>query len=358
MSDIDRITLYRLKHPLKKPYKLAFGPVTHFDTLIAEVRSKDGHIGLGEATILNGYTDETIDSSWEKLKALSIDLGKARLASAQEVLSPATTTHPFTATALMTAVEMISNPEFFQIDASRRVPILGIVNGVTDDELAQEIPALHAAGFRTLKVKVGFEVQSDLAQVQRVQKNLLADMRIRIDGNQGYSRDQALAFVRAINPQAIELFEQPCAADDWDSAVVIASQSPIPMMLDESIYGFEDIARAKSLGCASFVKLKLMKFCSMRRLDQGLRQIKSLGMTAVLGNGVAGEIGCWMESIAAASQIDNAGEMNGFLKPVSSVLKNPLRFENGAVLLEPGYQPMLDMELVDRYLFDRFTTHS
>ena len=37
-------------------------------------------------------------------------------------------------------------------------------------------------------------------------------------------------------------------------------------------------------------------------------------MEPVLGNGVASEIGCWMEACVARSTIANAGEMNGFLQ--------------------------------------------
>ena len=52
-------------------------------------------------------------------------------------------------------------------------------------------------------------------------------------------------------------------------------------------------------------------------------------MEPVLGNGVACEIGCWMEACVARTLIGNAGEMNGFLKPVTRLLANPVRFDGG-----------------------------
>ena len=45
----------------------------------------------------------------------------------------------------------------------------------------------------------------------------------------------------------VELFEQPCAAGDWEATVAVAQASPVPMMLDESIYGLADIDRAGEL---------------------------------------------------------------------------------------------------------------
>lgn len=55
---IDDIVLRLLRIPLRTPYKLAFGPVTYFDAILAHVRT-----GVGEATILTGYNGETIGES-------------------------------------------------------------------------------------------------------------------------------------------------------------------------------------------------------------------------------------------------------------------------------------------------------
>ncbi|MBI3068951.1 MAG: hypothetical protein HYY79_08810, partial [Betaproteobacteria bacterium] len=65
MHGFDRITVYRLSIPLKVPYRLSFGTVEHFDTLVVELADGRGGVGLGEATVLTGYTDETINESWQ-----------------------------------------------------------------------------------------------------------------------------------------------------------------------------------------------------------------------------------------------------------------------------------------------------
>jgi L-alanine-DL-glutamate epimerase-like enolase superfamily enzyme len=176
---------------------------------------------------------------------------------------------------------------------------------------------------------------------------------IRVDANQGYTREDACAFAAGLDPENIELFEQPCAARDWDAACAVARVSTVPMMLDESIYGLDDIRRAAQLEAARFVKLKLMKLGGLERLAHALAVIRELGMVPVLGNGVAGEIGCWMEACVARSTIDNAGEMNGFLKPVAPLLRVPLRFEGGAIRLEPGFAPALDPAALDAVLLAR-----
>jgi L-alanine-DL-glutamate epimerase-like enolase superfamily enzyme len=184
-----------------------------------------------------------------------------------------------------------------------------------------------------------------------VQRAARGRVLIRIDANQGYTAEQAIEVMRGLDPQSIELFEQPCAAGDWDAHLKVARVAEVPLMLDESIYGVEDIEKAAALECCRFVKLKLMKMVTLDALASGLERIRALGMTPVLGNGVACDVGCWLEALVAAAHIDNAGEMNGFLKVEASLLQPALRFENGAIRLD-ARAPTLDMEALERFAVD------
>ena len=158
-----------------------------------------------------------------------------------------------------------------------------------------------------------------------------------------------MRFASSLDPASIELFEQPCIKEDWDAAVAVAGVSTVPMMLDESIYGIADIERAAKLRAAKFIKLKLMKAGTLDGLADGLRRIRALGMEPVLGNGVATDVSNWMEACVARSLVSNALESNGFLKPRRSILARPLRFERGAILLEPDFVLRLDAAAVKEH---------
>lgn len=357
MATVERVNLYRLDVRLTVPYKLAFGPVTAFDTIVVEAQDDEGRFGLGEATLLTGYTGETVDGSWELLQRLAAGLPGQSPARCVELAAEVTAAAPFAATALATTMEMLQASPWLQLPYPARVPLLGVVNGSEAGALEVEIAQLLAEGFRTLKVKVGFDPDQDARRVRLIQTTVAGRCRLRIDANQGYDRKQGCAFAAALDPQGIELFEQPCAAGDWDAALAVAGVSPVPMMLDESIYGNRDIERAAALGAARYIKLKLMKMGSLELLARGIRRIRELGMEPVLGNGVACEVGCWMEACIARTLIANAGEMNGFLKPVARLLANPLRFENGALVLDAGYAPRLDPHAVSACTVARAAFH-
>jgi hypothetical protein len=87
-------------------------------------------------------------------------------------------------------------------------------------------------------------------------------------------------------------------------------------------------------------------------VTQAIERIASLGMRAVLGNGVACDLGCWMEACVAARHIDNAGEMNGFLKARSALLTEQLALVEGAIVLRPDFSPQLDSQALERYRLD------
>jgi L-alanine-DL-glutamate epimerase-like enolase superfamily enzyme len=354
---VERLNLYRIAIPLTTAYKLSFGPVTRFDTVLVEVEDDEGRVGLGEATLLTGYTDETVDGAWDLMRRLAAGFPGLPPEGCVEIAAEMATSSPFAATGLTTAIEMLQASSWLRVSGETRVPLLGLVNGSESSELENEVGRLLRDGFGTLKVKVGFDVEQDARRVRRVQKAVAGRCLLRIDANQGYDRQGGCAFAAALDPTGIELFEQPCAAGDWDSAQAVARVSPVPMMLDESIYGIDDIERAARLGAARYIKLKLMKMGSLEALASCIRRVRELGMEPVLGNGVACEVGCWMEACIAHKLIANAGEMNGFLKPVARLLADPLPFDAGAVVLGAGYAPRLDAQAVSRYTTARAAFH-
>jgi L-alanine-DL-glutamate epimerase-like enolase superfamily enzyme len=343
---IERVKAWRLLLPLTRPYHLALGAIEAFETILIE--ASDGRrTGLGEATYLTGYTDETIDGAWDKVRELSALVAGKPLDAAREHLGSLLSAAPFTVTAFITAFDMLEQNALLRVDAPTRVPLLTLLQAETETEIEREIAAAIERGFATLKIKVGFDVDADLRRVATMQRINRGRCALRLDANQGYSRADAIQFVTTLDPDAIELFEQPCDKADWDSAVAVARVSNVPMMLDESIYDSDDIARVAQLGAARYVKLKLMKAGSVDALARDLAQIRTLGMEPVLGNGVAIDVSNWMEACVARGLVTNALESNGFLKPRRSVLQQPLRFENGAIVLEPHWTPQLDAEAIE-----------
>lgn len=344
------IRLAYLQLPLIVPYRLAFGDQTRFDAILVGLRDADSRMGWGEATILPGYTTETVEQGWSVASAFmqecrtSADIRRKGVVAAK--------TSPFVVSAFLTALNWLEGHP--SLRRAGRFPLLGTINGKSDapDALEREIETLISTGYRTLKLKVGWNVGKDIEQVNMAQKIVAGRAQLRIDGNQGYTLEQAMEFVSLLEPRDIEVLEQPCAANDWDAAVAVKRASAVPVMLDESIYTLDDVARAARLDCADFIKLKLMKLGDIDTLEHGLRMIADHGMTPVLGNGVATDLGCWMEIAAALDSVPTAGEMNGFLKTRPQLLSPALLMEGPDVILN-GTLPEIDLEIIREYAVEK-----
>ena len=113
------------------------------------------------------------------------------------------------------------------------IPLLAPLHEHDEAPLAAEIEARLAEGWRTLKVKVGFDVDHDLARVRFIQNEVAGRAVLRLDANQAFSTADAVRFGSSLRPEGIELFEQPCSMDDWSANAEAAAASAVPVMLDE-----------------------------------------------------------------------------------------------------------------------------
>lgn len=358
---ISEISLYQVNRPLSKPYKVSSRVFHSFRPVMAEIVDSDGRRGWGEI-VISSYAKESLELGWAFCREFAPRLIGMEASEAKQAVLQASDGRPNASGVLVTALEMLEGNPLLRIDQPTRVPLLDPIHSHDPAAIPDEVEQLLARGFRTFKVKVGFDVDQDLARVRVIQRAAAGRAEIRLDANRAFSREQGCRFGAGLDPAGIVLFEQPCAMDDWDANAAVAAVSTVPVMLDESILSYPkcmaQIERAATMPGVGYVKLKLKKLGSVDRLKEGLDHIRANGLRSVLGDGVAGEFACWMEACVARKTIDNAGEMNGFLKITESILTEPLPFQNGDIVLVPGYRPDVDRDRLRRYTeaSERFAT--
>ena len=347
---IKRITLHSLRLPLPKPYKVAFKTYETFDPIIVEVYDRDGKQGWGESHIPEGYSSyETPKSGWDFCRNLGDEIVGAELTSAKETISANLSKSPMAATAMMSALESLEDNPILILDKDFRIPLLAPLRSKTLDEIPDEVEQLIEAGFKTIKVKVGWDVDEDATRVNKVQLAAANRAIIRLDANRNFGQEDAVRFSQLLISEGIELFEQPCGAEEWAANTYVASVSPVPIMLDESIYTIDDVERAGAIKGVEFCKMKLKRAGSIDHLKAAMDRCRSLGMGAVVGDGVATEIGNYMEACCARLTTKLAGEMNGFLKPDVRLFSDPLLFERGDIQLRKGFKMQVDRMVLEKH---------
>jgi L-Ala-D/L-Glu epimerase len=357
---VYEIILRRLRLPLIRPYRLSYRTFTEFEPIVVHARSSSGREGWGEGHISPGSSSETREGGWRFCEQHAEQIVGKDARTAARLLAESMAASKVAATAMITAIEMMQDDSALRIETPVAFPLVTPFHTLNEKEMESEAESLLAQGFRTFKIKVGNDADGDLARVKAIQKAVAGRATLRIDANRGYSRDGGCRFASSLDPDGIELFEQPCAAEDWEANAAVAAVSTVPLMLDEPICDISDIGRAGDIGGVSYCKLKLKRFGGLQNLREALLRVRECGMQPVLGDGLSGEIHCWMEACAAVGLVTNAGEFNGFLKPSVRLFSNPLPFSSGRIELPAGFRPEIDRDAVDRHTIARehFSVHA
>lgn len=284
---------------LKYPYNLSFARIDYVDSLVVQMQLENNWVGFGEAVPLPGYSDETCESLISDIgnvasKMIGLDCEKIT-----EYVSNALPNSPFARSSLCVAKEMALG----QIDLDSMIDHIPLVAPIASSMNAEEVlikaNELIDSGYKTLKLKVGRDIESDVITVKTLLSKLGRDIKLRIDANQAYSETDArrlLGLIIDSDSAIVEVVEQPFGVNDWDRFASLVRDYPqVPLMLDESIFDVGDLERAESIG-TKFIKLKLFKHRGISELIELATKANEIGMGVVLGNGVSTDIGNLIEA--------------------------------------------------------------
>lgn len=157
-------------------------------------------------------------------------------------------------------------------------------------EAAELAAGAAAAGYRTLKIKVGGpDLAGDLARVRAVLQ-AAPGATLRLDANQGFDPSGALAFTREVLAMGarVELLEQPVPAAEWEALAAVTRECPVPVIADEAVLDAAAALRVAASGAAHGVNIKLAK--------AGLSGALAIIAVARAG-GLRLMLGCMMESL-------------------------------------------------------------
>jgi mandelate racemase len=148
-----------------------------------------------------------------------------------------------------------------------RVPLVTLLGGkprpiaaynslgmIPPAEAADAAAKTVAAGFKALKIKIGWPtLAEDLAVVRAARKVLGDDVALMVDFNQSLTRPEAIRRGRALDGEGIAWIEEPVRADDFQGAAAVAAQVSTPIQIGENFNGPYEMELALSLGASDLV---------------------------------------------------------------------------------------------------------
>lgn len=110
--------------------------------------------------------------------------------------------------------------------------------------LRTEADAHVRAGFRTVKMKVGFGIKQDVAAVEAVREAVGAGVGLAVDANHAYKPAQAIELGRRLAAYDVAWFEEPVSPEDLAGYAEVRARQPIPVAGGELAYtrfGFREL---------------------------------------------------------------------------------------------------------------------
>ncbi len=117
--------------------------------------------------------------------------------------------------------------------------------------------------------------------------------RIRVDANQGWTPEQAIAAIRAMEDAGlgIEFVEQPVERYDIDGLATVTEAVDTPVMADESVFGPRELRAVIIRRAADLVNVKLAKCGGLGVARLLLEDARDAGMGTIVGSMMEGPIG-------------------------------------------------------------------
>jgi L-alanine-DL-glutamate epimerase-like enolase superfamily enzyme len=365
---VRALEAYCYRYPLSTPVVTSFGRMLNRPAVFVRAEDEDGVVGWGEV--------------WSNFPSVGAE-HRTRLVN--EVLAPALTGREFESPALAfdaltqgTSVLALQCGEpgpfaqsiagidlaLWDIFAQRRKQplwrllggrsgrIKAYASGINPDGARQTAESAMKRGHRAMKLKVGFDTETDLANLADL-RNVIGDGMLAADANQGWSIDQALAIVPRLGEFGLRWLEEPLRADrprpEWRR---LRESAPMPLAAGENIASQEDFAEVLAEGVLDVVQPDIAKWGGLSVCSELARDIMKVGKTFCphyLGGGIG--------LLASAHLLAGAGG-EGWLEV--DINDNPLRdrfcgpvldLSEGIVVLNeaPGLGMAPDLASIARY---------
>jgi len=270
---ITAVKVHVLKSPLAEPFAFSQGWVTQRSATLVEVETDSGLIGWGEAfaqgleppeiaaaaiahalaPLVVGANPLDTEVLWHRMYHATRDFGRKG--------------------SVVAAISAVDIALWDIAGKARNAPIHALLGGAFRDKvepyatgfyrirgqgeadrLAEEAIRHREAGFRLMKVKLGYGVDDDLACMAAISRAIAGrGVTLMIDTNHAYGRAEALKLGRALADYDLRWYEEPVAPEDVRGYVEMREKLTMPIAGGENehtLFGFRDLFAAGALDVA------------------------------------------------------------------------------------------------------------
>ena len=273
-----------LKLLLIHPFTIARGTRTHYDSVILTLEH-NGVTAYGEAVPAERYNDnsEKVDAALSSIDFNSEPFNDPfRLEDIDSVCRANELMTPSSIAAINIAYwdlqgKLLNQPlyKLWGLDPAKSLVSTFTIGIDEVDVIKQKVK--EADEYPILKVKQGMDNDREIIEAIRE----MTDKVIRVDANEGWTKEEALDKIEWLAEQNVEFVEQPLPADKLDDTAWLKERSPLPIIADENVVTKFDIP--KIAYAFDGINIKLMKSGGPTEALKMIHTARSNGLKVMLG---------------------------------------------------------------------------
>ncbi|MBC7888012.1 MAG: dipeptide epimerase [Ferruginibacter sp.] len=312
MVTIKSIEIYKSPIPLKEPFKISLGILTHAENVIVRINSSNGMTGYGECSPFMMINGESMDTCFVVAQYLAkilkgknpLDIPSCTLAMDSVIYANSSIKSAFDIALYDIAAQHAGIPLYAFLGGNKNKKIITDYTVSIDapQKMAEDAAKIKANGFQVIKVKLG-QPEKDVERIRLIRAAVGIEIPVRIDANQGWDVPTAISILNQLAPYNIQHCEEPIPRWNYMELAGIRKQSPIKIMADESCCDHHDAKRLLDLEACDYFNVKLGKSSGISKA------LKILQMAEA--NGIKIQIGGFLESrlaFTAAAHLALASE--------------------------------------------------
>lgn len=348
---IEDIKVGRITVPLKKPFKTKHGVYNFSNEVVVKIYTSNGILGIGSAAPAPRVTGETESSIVGAIKHIAENIKGLDLTCFQYVLKVMDECIRGNNSA-KAAVEIAIYDLWSKHLAVPLYKLLGgfnssIVTDMTimdDAKMENMVNAAYEAtreGYTHIKIKLGNNIDSDFEKVKFIRRAIPKGVKIRVDGNQGWTPKEAVRLIKKMEQLDldIEFVEQPVKAWDVQGLRFIKDNVDTMIVADESVFGSPEAFRVIQDRACDLINIKLMKCGGIQNATKIYNMADTMGIRCMVGCMLESKIGITAAASFAASKGNMIiADLDTIIYFADDPIVGGVTFEGNRIMLpeEPG----------------------
>jgi L-alanine-DL-glutamate epimerase-like enolase superfamily enzyme len=249
---VTRVEITPVSVPFREPETWAWGERRGISSVIVQVHTDDGLVGLGEA--VGAPSTPIMLEALRHLAGLIEGHDPYRVEQCTRMLYGRGGWHYFRRLGnyAIAAVEMA----FWDlIGQAAGQPVAHLLGGPVVDRvpfyypiarkplatMAEEAGAAVERGMRTVYLKIGLDEEADVETVATVRQALGTRAKLRVDANEAWTAGEAIRVIKRIEPFDLEFVEQPVSMLDLDAMERVRDAVDVPIAADQGAWLESDV---------------------------------------------------------------------------------------------------------------------